>query len=53
MNDGTDPLRIAIRVLAAVLGVYLLLGGVLIFVTGISELPRLWLAPLQGVARAS
>jgi len=38
-----------IRIVAAVLGLFLAIGGVLLFATGVSEFPSLWLAALQGI----
>jgi uncharacterized membrane protein HdeD (DUF308 family) len=49
MNDGSGPISMPVRILAAVLGAFLGIGGVLLFVTGLSEFPRLWLAALEGV----
>ncbi len=49
MNDGSGPLSIPARVAAAVLGAYLLVGGVLLSLTGATHLPRLWVGTLEGV----
>jgi len=49
MNDGSGPLSIPVRVAAAVLGTYLLVGGVLLSLTGATHLPGLWVAALEGV----
>ncbi len=49
MNDGSGPTSKPVRIIAAVLGVFLGIGGVLLFTLGVSEFPRLWLAALEGV----
>ena len=49
MNNGSGPLAWPIRLAAAVLGLYMGIGGVLLSLTGASDFPRLWSAVLEGV----
>jgi cadmium resistance protein CadD (predicted permease) len=49
MNNGSGPISMPVRVLAAILGTYLGVGGALLFATGLSSFPHLWLAALQGL----
>ena len=49
MNDGSGPITLPVRIIAGVLGLFLAIGGVLLFATGISEFRRLWFAALQGI----
>jgi len=49
MNDGSGPLSIPIRIAAAVLGAYLLAGGLGLAGAGVTHLPRLWILLLEGV----
>lgn len=48
-DDGSGPLTMPVRAVAAVLGLFFVVGGVLIFATGVSELPGLWIPVLEGV----
>jgi uncharacterized membrane protein HdeD (DUF308 family) len=49
MSDGSGPISKPVRILAAALGAFLGIGGVLLFALGVAEFPRLWLAALEGV----
>ena len=49
MNDGSGSISVPVRIIAGALGLFLGIGGVLLFATGVSEFRRLWFAALQGM----